>query len=261
MPDNSLQLENAVSLALTHGRRRIVPYQQDGGAPAPTEIEQLRNIGNCELLLDAIEGMTFAISGAPAVMRVATVTDLSGNARPVVTQNTFGSVTEWDGAAVAACRFDETQSTRFTVNNFVVPQPCTVITVLKAMTGSASQNMYRDDNLGAVGYLLAPTKFWTIYGGTVFSSTFTEGNSPGRHIRIDVFNGAQSLITRTASEQAGNAGAALGFSGRLNIGCGHSFLAKINMTVGAFIVYSKALSLAERDTVRAILSNRYPGVT
>lgn len=221
-------------------------------------LARLRAIGGCELLIDAISGMTIN-AGV-----VQSLTDLSGKGRAITIVNApAATLTTWNGAQPAI---------RCTVGvpmrlNVTMPVPMAVYTMVAVIqglgVGAADSSFYRDSNNNAISYVRAGTADWALYNGVVFASTFTTANSAGRYVRIDVQNTATSLICRSGTEQAGDAGFSRGgiVTNPLNIGTGGGGSAPLVCDLAAFAIYSKALSVAERAKVITVLAARYSGVS
>lgn len=161
--------------------------------------------------------------------------------------------------------FDGTNNSHFTV---VVPtlinNPFTVISVVEDLSiGTSDGNMYRDQVGRAVGYLQTGNS-WSIFGSAGFNSTALwsqnkEGLAPDMlgwpAIRIDIYDGAASMIANNVVEVTGNSGATA-IGGTFNYGNGTTPVGSAaKFLCYEFAVIDHALTLAERNLLRNFYSD------
>lgn len=230
-----------------------------------SDIDGLVGIGNCEILIDAIAGVTGDGTNITAI------TDLSGKNRTITRPDGVipFTATKWNGNQ-PAWQFVAATKHRMQVvaasgapPYATLPQPMTVVTLLDQFLNTTNQpNLYRDATpIHTVGFMDFGGA-WGIFDGTILDSPiFSAVSQPGKVIRIDVHNGAASLIRATDDVSSGDAGNTAGSLAAYFIGSDgftNNFAASLIQAV--HILYSKALSTAEQNTVVAILKKRYGGI-
>jgi hypothetical protein len=229
-----------------------------GALPVLPDIEALKAIGSCELIIDSIAGMSH--NG----VNVTALVDQSGNSRTITLTNApLATATKW-GGTLPAMEFVGASIHRLTVAALAgLLQPFSVVMVVDQLKrpAGADANIYRGVSGGAVGYLISVNPgAWSLYAGSVFSSaSVNEGTANAKHIRTDVLSGASSFIGKGTSREACSVGTQ-GIIGNLSIG---SFGAgsPVSMILAAMVIYSKALSAGEQNAIVTTLSARYPGIT
>lgn len=241
-----------------------------GGGTTPPPFP---SISNLELRFSArFSTVTLDSSG-----RVTNVTDLSGNARhsstmsgsnrPLYLQTAFngGPCFGFDGAASGPMHLLTVLGTTFAA-------PLTVVIVMHSYTnnGTASYDLYRDDVGGAVGFMAGAGAEWSMYNGIVVNSTalYNQSTTVPMHpgyvthptVRIDLYNGVSSLCCNNTTEVSiGDPGTSVGgIHSNLRIGCGFDSGAPsqaARVFISEFLLFSKALSLAERGLLRTYFAS------
>lgn len=232
------------------------------GVPAVGDVlVALKAIAPMALMIDAIAGM------AGDGTKLTSISDLSGNGKTITIDDAGGhsprfGPTRWNSAQPAMGLISG-NNYQVVVSSLVVPQPFTVVMLLQNFASDiagASQNIYRDA-AGAVGYCITGTTVWSLFAGSVLSSTFTAAASQGRRCRIDVVNGASSFICRGSTEQSGDAGSGSAINGNMAIGAGPAATAPITAEMPFFAIYSSALTAVQRAKALSLLQLRYSGIT
>lgn len=232
----------------------------DAGA---SDIAALVAIGNCEILIDAKSGVVG--DGVHATG----VTDLSGKNRTLTMPdgNVPFTPTQWD-AATPAFRFTAAVKRRILINSgtgvppypVAIPVPISVVSVLDGLINTGhTPNLYRDNVFKSVGYVDAGGQ-WAMFDGTVWDTTFNVSALTGKVIRIDVHDGAASVMAATDAELTGDTGVGSGGIGQYYVGGESANTSPLEATQAMHILYSKHLSLAERNLIRQIIKARYPGI-
>lgn len=160
---------------------------------------------------------------------------------------------------------DGTNNPHFTI---VVPtlinNPFTVVSVLEDLAiGTGDGNLYRDNAARAVGYMAAANSWSTFGSAGINSGTLGAQNQEAvpfsmkgwPAVRIDVFDGANSMICNNVVEVVGNTGATA-IGGTFNYGNGSQPVSTAaRFLCYEFLVIDHALSLAERNFLRSFYSN------
>jgi hypothetical protein len=236
----------------------------DACAGGDADICALRNIGSCEILLDAIAGVTG--DGA----NITAINDLSGKGRTITLPD--GTIpftsTKWNGA-LPAWQFIRASLKRIMINGGTgtppyptLPGPMTLCFVMDQLTNvGGPMNLYRDNSaINTVGFMQAGGG-WALYDGIVANSAlFSAANVTGKVARLDVHNGVASLIRVTDTEEVLNPGNTAMQMGQHYIGSNSANNAGVSAIMAMYVLYSKALSATERDQVVAIMKKRYPGI-
>lgn len=222
-----------------------------------------RAIGNCELLFDAIEGMT----GAAGV--ATSVTDLSGNGRVVTFPATVApgfTSTTWNGTQ-PALQFTNSLDQQVKGAGLGLAQPYTVVTAIQDFGPVGGLEYLWSNNNGTMQSIsFAGFAEWQLgdqngTSGTAWVDGPSPASSQGRRVRIDIANGANpnSMIARGSTEITGSvpSGSTLP---DFNLG-GNDSGKRPTVGVAFAIVYSKALSASERALVISLLDARYSGLT
>ena len=178
-------------------------------------------------------------------------TDMSGNGRHAI-QNTGANqpaiVTNvLNGRQVR--RFDGTNDGM--TGTMTLSQPFTIITVAKHDVTGSTQSVFHGANCslgiqGGVGFFL--------YAGAVISSA---GSNTNFNINTHIFNGTSSAIfSDEVSLVSGNANTAgvANFSIGFRSGSNDEF---VDGDIAEIIVFSAALTTAQREQVEAYLNNKY----
>jgi hypothetical protein len=218
-------------------------------------------ISNWELGLDAALSVTTHVDGL-----VTGITDISGNARNATNGSTAGKpryLLKAFNDGYPCWWFDGTNNQHLVVTIPNISAPATIILVVQNLVvGTGDGNLYRDQTLRGVGYLNAGNT-WSIFGNTsgfgsaaLYTQSQTTIPTGGLVslpcIRIDLYNNASSLIANNATEVTGTAASTTTlFGGTLNIGNGATAVTSAaKFLLRGFHIFSKALSLSERNQIR-----------
>lgn len=235
------------------GTSDVITAASDGLGP-------LRAIGNCELLIDSIAGVTGNGTFVTAIV------DHSGNNRvttlPADANKPRFTATKWNGTH-PAMQSIAVNLHRWEATLPAIPQPFSVVTVLDGYTqGSGTGgNMNVWSASGAVAFRGSGTLQWSLFFGTVVSTGIVTSASLGKVMRTDIVNGAASRSYRGTTDGGAinpgagaiGAGTFRGFSS--NAGDGTTAI------MAACVVYSKVLTSTQIATILAFFQARYPNLT
>lgn len=237
-----------------------VPAGSGGAIPAyPT-------ISNWEFGIDTVLSAITAVDG-----RLSQINDISGNARHATNGSTAGKpryLPACFNGKFPGLILDGTANKHLIVTLPNLPAPLSFIIVLQDLSiGTGDGNLYRDQTTNrCVGYLQGGNS-WSIFADTTGfqSTTLWDQNKSALPasmtgapaVRIDIYNNASSLICNNATEISGSAASATNLTnGVFNIGDGVTPVSTAaKYILRAFHVYSKALSLAERNSIRTYFAN------
>jgi hypothetical protein len=214
-------------------------------------------ISNHKVWLDAaLSTVTIAAQDK----RVSSVTDLTGNGF-TATQTTAAKRPKWLPSGFNnrfPCFYFDGAASALVIALGTIAQPFTIVSVIENYQGGTlNDNLYRDGaGGGAVGYISGGNG-WAIYAGTELKSTalFDQnraflriGTNANAAVRIDVFNGNNSLISNNGVETAAAAAGAGGITTQLFVGSdGSTSWAKVYLR--SFHFFDKALSAGERTSI------------
>jgi hypothetical protein len=221
-------------------------------------------ISNLELRLSAqLSTIAYGSDGL-----VTSVSDLSGNGR-TATNGSSGGKPRYFPKRFANGRpcfwFDGNNFQHLVVTMPNIATPCCVVIVVEELAvGTGDGNLYRDQTARAVGFLQSGNT-WSIFGtsgSAVASSALwnqnhdrvpTNGPSALPAVRIDQYDGANSLISNNGTEVTGTIGGTGTFiGGTLNIGNGATTVTTAaKFLMYEFLIFSKALSPTERAQINA----------
>lgn len=242
-----------------------IPPGSGGGSPP-----NFPTITNLELRYSAkYSTVTRDTSG-----RVTNVSDLSGHARNSDTMTGTARPMYFQGAfnGQPCFGFDGANPPMHLSVNLgtTFPPPFTVVIVMyNYFGGTPSQHLYRDTLAGAVGFNNGGGA-WTMYNGNIVSNAalytqnttipFPMGRTAHTTVRIDQYDGVNSICANNAVEVSiGDPGTAQGgIHANLNIGSGFDTGTAgqgARMFLFEFLLFSRALTLAERNSLRAYYAN------
>jgi hypothetical protein len=141
--------------------------------------------------------------------------------------------------------------------------PLTVVIVCEELgVGTSDGNLYRDQSARAVGYLSGGNT-WSIFSGAGFTSAALYSQNRDRVppngptalpcVRLDLYDGASSLISNNGTEVTGSiSGSGTILGGTFHIGNGVTAVTTAaKFLMYEFLVFSKALSPTERAQIMA----------
>jgi len=197
---------------------------------------------------------------------VTGVTDISGNARNAVNGSTPGKPRYFKrrfNMEYPALYLDGTNNDHLTVTMPNLAAPVTVVIVCEELAvGTGDGNIYRDQTARAVGYLSGGNS-WSIFSGAGFVSTALYSQNRDRVpangptalpcVRIDLYNGASSLISNNGTEVTGSiSGSGTILGGTFHIGNGVTAVTTAaKFLLYEILVYSVALTTQNRADLMA----------